>query len=134
MINNKIVNQVIIPITYLDVDMGGVMYYGNYNKYADYARSSLLLSLNIDLYNNNKESWQCIELDISYKKPVKLKDTLIINTYILEVDIDYIKYQHNFLVNDVLMANQIAKCILVDSNINKLDIPNNIINKFKNSI
>ena len=127
----KYIHEIKISFSYIDVDMGKVMYYGHYNKYADFARCEILKMASIPLYNDNKETWQTVEIEISYKKPIKIEDELIIRTYLLIEEQDCLKYTHNFIVNDVVVATQNAKCILVDSNLNKIEIAENIINKLK---
>lgn len=64
-----------------DTDLGGVVYYANYLKFLERARSDLLRVLGI----NHREAiekavgvYAVVEVKIKYRKPAKLDDDLII--------------------------------------------------------
>ena len=64
-----------------DTDLGGVVYYANYLKFLERARSDLLKVLGIDhrdAIENGVGVYAVVEVKIKYRKPAKLDDDLLI--------------------------------------------------------
>jgi acyl-CoA thioester hydrolase len=64
-----------------DTDLGGVVYYANYLKFLERARSDLLRALGIDhrdAIENGVGVYAVVEVKIKYRKPAKLDDDLLI--------------------------------------------------------
>ena len=73
-------------IYYEDTDSGGVVYYGNYLKYLERARSEAIYSLGLTNTNLQKDHDTLIivkSCNIEYKKPAKFEDELEIISSIL---------------------------------------------------
>ena len=75
-----------IKVYYEDTDSGGVVYYANYLKYLERARSEAIYSLGLTNTNLQKDHDTLIivkSCDIEYKKPAKFEDELEIISSIL---------------------------------------------------
>ena len=70
-------------IYYEDTDAGGVVYYANYLKFFERARSEAIYSLgfsNTDLRTKFNIMFIVKSCNIEYKKPAKFEDSLVINS------------------------------------------------------
>lgn len=68
-----------IRIYYEDTDAGGIVYYANYLKYAERARTEFLRHLGInqqDMLKNQGVGFVVRSCNISYKAPARLDDAL----------------------------------------------------------
>lgn len=71
-----------VKIYYEDTDAGGVVYYANYLRYMERARTELLLQMGIDVadYHRRGYLFAVVNLDVQYKKPAVLGDIIEIRT------------------------------------------------------
>ena len=75
-----------VKIYYEDTDAGGVVYYANYLKYLERARSEAIYSLGLTNTNLQKDHDSLIivkSCNIEYKKPARFEDELEIISSIL---------------------------------------------------
>lgn len=80
-----------IRVYYEDTDLGGVVYYANYLKFMERARSEMLRQLGIDQaemleYNNPDDvSFVVKRAEIDFNSPAKYDDQLVVKTEIIKV-------------------------------------------------
>ncbi|MDW8055388.1 MAG: YbgC/FadM family acyl-CoA thioesterase [Elusimicrobiota bacterium] len=76
-----------IKIYYEDTDAGGVVYYANYLKYFERARTEFFESLGIKISQLAKEGikFVVVKTEVDYINPARLGDMLEIETEIFEV-------------------------------------------------
>ena len=123
-----------IKIYYEDTDSGGVVYYANYLKYLERARTEALFSIG---FSNNKILDQFSSLiivkscNIEYKKSAYLEDELTIRSFVKSIT------KTSFFMNQIITKN---KDVIVEAQIhlvfvNKegkpVKIPDEIYSKFK---
>ena len=123
-----------IKIYYEDTDSGGVVYYANYLKYLERARTEALFSIG---FSNNKILDQFSSLiivkscNIEYKKSAHLEDELTIRSFVKSIT------KTSFFMNQIITKN---KDVIVEAQIhlvfvNKegkpVKIPDEIYSKFK---
>jgi acyl-CoA thioester hydrolase len=75
-------------VYYEDTDAGGVVYYANYLKFAERARSELLREMGSDntkLLNDHGVMFAVRDCTVSYREPARLDDALHIYTRILRI-------------------------------------------------
>ena len=75
-------------IYYEDTDSGGVVYYANYLKFIERARSEIIKSLgfsNTNLMEKFNLFFIVKYCNINYKKPAKLEDELIVFTSVVSL-------------------------------------------------
>ena len=75
-------------IYYEDTDSGGVVYYANYLKFIERARTEIIKSLGFS-NNNLREKFNLFFIvkycNINYRKPAKLEDELIVFTSVVSL-------------------------------------------------
>ena len=71
-----------VHIFWEDTDAGGIVYHANYIKFMERARSEILRALNVNQEKLREHGQGMIvaKLEISFKRPAKLDDTLTIKT------------------------------------------------------
>ena len=80
-----------IRVYYEDTDIGGVVYYANYLKFMERARSEMLRDLGIDqaemlAYNEPEDvSFVVKRAEIDFNSPAKYDDELVVKTEIIKV-------------------------------------------------
>lgn len=77
-----------IRIYYEDTDAGGIVYYANYLKYAERARTEFLRHLGInqqEMLKNQECGFVVRNCNISYKSPARLDDALNITCKVTEL-------------------------------------------------
>src|SRR5574344_2399586 len=87
----KIMNKIFafpIRIYYEDTDAGGIVYYANYLKFAERARTEFIRSLGINQQDELEKEDRCgfavREVNIQYKRPAVLDDALVVTCEVLE--------------------------------------------------
>ena len=123
-----------IKIYYEDTDAGGVVYYANYLKFLERARTEALINIglsNIKIKNDFKALIIVKSCNIDYKKSAFLEDDLIIKSYITSFSKTSFTMKQNILKNDKEIV--IAKIHLVFVNMEGKPIktPESILKKFK---
>jgi acyl-CoA thioester hydrolase len=74
-----------VRVYYEDTDAGGVVYYANYLKFAERARTEALRCLGIEQKRLREESgllFVVTHVEASYRKPAWLDDELIVQTHL----------------------------------------------------
>lgn len=76
-----------IKIYYEDTDAGGVVYYANYLRYLERARTEFLLDRGISVAELHGQGvfFAVVHVDISYKRPALLGDIIEITTEVTEL-------------------------------------------------
>ena len=90
-------------IYYEDTDSGGIVYYANYLKYLERARSEAIYSLGLTNTNLQKDHDTLIivkSCNIEYKKPAKFEDELEIISSILS------KSRTSFTMLQIIKKNE----------------------------
>jgi len=95
-------------IYYEDTDAGGVVYYTNYLKYMERARTELLRSLGYNqgtLIEEEKLIFAVKHVEIDYQKPARLDDELTVSATIIEYNSASLRF-HQAIRNQ----NQVILC------------------------
>lgn len=104
-----------VKIYYEDTDTAGVVYYANYLKYMERARTELLLEKGIDVaeYHNKGYIFAVVDMDIHYKRPAKLGEIIEVTTDIIEITHVTISIKHGIVRDNTLLveANVRLACI-----------------------
>ena len=123
-----------LKVYYEDTDSGGVVYYANYLKYLERARTEALFSIG---YSNKKIKDQLNSLiivkscNIDYKTPAYLEDELTVRSFVKSVT------KTSFFMNQIITRD---KTTIVDAQVHlvfvnnegkPVKIPDEIYSKFK---
>jgi acyl-CoA thioester hydrolase len=77
-----------LRVYFEDTDVGGVVYYANYLKFMERARSDMLRSLGVDQRSVLEETggvYVVAEAQIKYRRPAKLDDALLVLSEVRQV-------------------------------------------------
>ena len=123
-----------IKVYYEDTDSGGVVYYANYLKFLERARTEALFSIG---YSNKKikEKFNSLIIvkscNIDYKKPANLEDELKIRSFVKSIT------KTSFFMNQIISREEeiIVEAqihlVFVNENGKPIKIPDEIYSQFK---
>lgn len=97
-----------IRIYYEDTDAGGIVYYANYLKYAERARTEFLRHLGInqeEMLKDKGMGFVVRDCHISYKSPAKLDDALNITCRVTEIKGVSLKMEQKLYREDTILAD-----------------------------
>ena len=123
-----------IKVYYEDTDSGGVVYYANYLKFLERARTEALFSIG---YSNKKikEKFNSLIIvkscNIDYKKPANLEDELKIRSFVKSITkTSFFMTQIISRDEEIIVEAQIH-LVFVNENGKPIKIPDEIYSQFK---
>lgn len=121
-----------IRIYYHDTDCGGVVYYANYLKYLEEARSEYFEARGLIIQDLLKEGigFVVARQEIDYKSPSFYGDTLEIKTRVTEASLTRVNFEYD-IVNQAqkLIASAKTVLVFVDKSLKPKRIPEDILKK-----
>ncbi len=125
-------------VYYEDTDAGGVVYYANYLKFYERARTDFLRDLEIiqsDLIKYHDLIFIVSKCDIKYIKPAKLDDALSVDIKIEKIGAASIEIIQQIKIGNILINEAVVKIVSAGySNFRPKKIPNEIIKKLKDHV
>jgi|TARA_B100001093_G_scaffold213637_1_gene204907 acyl-CoA thioester hydrolase len=130
---NKFFNHK-VKVYYEDTDAGGVVYYANYLKYLERARTEALT--NIGLSNLKiKDDFEALIIvkscNIDYKKSAFLEDELNIKSHIISITKTSFTMNQTIIKNKIVIAEAKVHLVFVNEKVKPIKIPKLIVDKFK---
>ena len=123
-----------IKVYYEDTDSGGVVYYANYLKFLERARTESLFSIG---FSNSKIQEQFNSLiivkscNIEYKKSAYLEDVLTVRSFIKSITkTSFFMNQIISKENDIIVEAQVH-LVFINKDGKPVKIPEEIYSKFK---
>ena len=123
-----------VKIYYEDTDSGGVVYYANYLKFLERARTEALFSIG---YSNKKikdnfESLIIVKAcNIEYKKSANLEDELTVRSFVKSITkTSFFMNQIITKADDIIVEAQVH-LVFVNTDGKPVKIPDEIYSKFK---
>ncbi|MBU1112538.1 MAG: acyl-CoA thioesterase [Candidatus Omnitrophica bacterium] len=115
-------------IYYHDTDCGGVVYYANYLKYFEEARTEFLLAKGIDTAKLAKaNTWFVVaSVEISYKAPAHYADSLVIFSEIIKKKNVSLEFKQEIKREGKLLVSAVTKLVCVDSDFKPKGIPEEV--------
>ena len=123
-----------LKVYYEDTDSGGVVYYANYLKFLERARTEALYSIG---YSNKKIKDQFGSLiivkscNIEYKKSANLEDELLVRSFVKSIT------KTSFFMNqiitrdkDIIVETQVH-LVFINNQGKPIKVPDEIYSKFK---
>ena len=121
-----------VRIYYHDTDCGGVVYYANYLKYLEEARSEYFESRGLIIKDLRDEGigFVVARQEIDYKSPSFYGDTLEVKTCVTETSHTRVNFEYD-IVNQggKLIAKAKTILVFVNKSLKPKRIPENILNK-----
>ena len=118
-----------LKIYYEDTDAGGVVYYANYLKFFERARSEAIYSMgfsNTDLKNKYDIIFIVKSCNVDYKKPARLEDSLIVNSFITSLTKTSFVMKQNIKRNGELITSADIHLVSVNEKGKPTKIPDKI--------
>ena len=123
-----------VKVYYEDTDSGGVVYYANYLKFLERARTEALFSIG---YSNKKikdnfESLIIVKAcNIEYKKSANLEDELTVRSFVKSITkTSFFMNQIITKADDIIVEAQVH-LVFVNTDGKPVKIPDEIYSKFK---
>jgi acyl-CoA thioester hydrolase len=113
-----IIHRLKVKIYYEDTDAGGVVYYANYLRYMERARTEHLLDQGIDVaeYHSKGFLFAVVHVDVRYKKPAKLGEIIEVTTEVTEMTHVTILMEHKIFRGDELLVEATVKLACINGN------------------
>lgn len=112
-------------IYYHDTDSGGVVYYANYLKYMEEARTEYLRAKNIDLKKLADQGtvFAVTRLQIRYRSPARYNDQLVITSEISKVGAASLEFNHQIKKDGDVVVECLTKLACLDSDLKPKQLP-----------
>ena len=124
-----------VKIYYEDTDSGGVVYYANYLKYFERARTEALLTIGLSNLKI-KDEFDCLIIvkscNIEYKKSAYLEDYLTIKSFISSVTKTSFVMDQSIYKDDLLIVDAKIHLVFVNEKGKPVKVPGLISEKFEN--
>ena len=122
-----------VKVYYEDTDAGGVVYYANYLKFLERARTEALLSIGLSNTKIKKKFGTLIivkSCNIEYKKSAHLEDELNIETHIISLKKTSLIMKQLIMLEKKLITEAEIHLVFVNSEGKPEKIPDKIIKNF----
>ena|SRR5208337_239924 len=108
--------RISVKIYYEDTDAGGVVYYGNFLRYLERARTEFLLDygINVAEWHNKGLFFVVTHVDIHYKKPVRLGETIDITTEVAEMKNASINLKNLVVKDGIVLVEAFVRFACID--------------------
>ena len=123
-----------IKVYYEDTDAGGVVYYANYLKFLERARTEALIKIglsNLKIRDNFKALIIVKSCNIDYKKSAYLEDELNIKSYILSLTKTSFVMSQTIIKNKIVIVEAKIHLVFVNEKAKPIKIPKLVVDKFK---
>ena len=124
-----------IRVYYEDTDAGGIVYYANYLKFAERARTEFLRHLGVNqevMLKEQKQGFVVNECNIKYKTPAKLDDALNITCKVTELRGVSLKMIQTLYRNETILAEiEVTLAFLNIDTMRPTRIPQDLITLLK---
>ena len=123
-----------VKIYYEDTDAGGVVYYANYLKFLERARTEALVNIglsNIKIKNDFKAQIIVKSCNIDYKKSAFLEDELIILSCITSFSKTSFTMRQKIFINDKEIVTAKIHLVFINMEGKPIKTPESIFKKFQ---
>ena len=123
-----------LKVYYEDTDSGGVVYYANYLKFLERARTE---ALNLIGYSNKKvkDDFKSLIIvkscNIEYKRPSYLEDELNVRSFVKSISKTSFHMNQIISRDDDIIVEAQVHLVFIDSKGKPIKIPEQIYSKFK---
>lgn len=115
-----------IRVYYEDTDTGGIVYYANYLRYAERARTEVLRSAGInqtDLMAQSNIAFAVRKCEIEYHKPARLDDMLTIHTTLEKIGNASLNMHQTICKADETLVSLRIKVAVIDGTLKPTKLP-----------
>lgn len=128
-------NTMDVHIYYEDTDCGGVVYYANYLRYMERARTEYFASCDLSVKKLMDEGtiFMVLRVEIDYRSPARYGDTIEIETWVSDITRATMMFHH--IMRDKASKRVFVECrskmVFVDSNAKPKRIPAEYLERIK---
>ena len=123
-----------LTVYFEDTDAYGIVYYANYLKFMERARSDMLRAVGVDQFGELQRSgsaYAVVEVDIRYRRPARLGDDLLIASTVDQVRASSVYIQQRVMRGKELLTEARLTAAFLDSEGRPRRQPNEWVEKFK---
>ena len=120
-------------IYYHDTDCGGVVYYANYLKYFEEARTEFMAHAGVELKELKARGVLFVvrNVRIDYKSPARYGDRLTIETSLKKARNVTLEFQQSIKRDDLLLVEAVTQLVCIDRGFKPQPIPSEILSLFQ---
>jgi acyl-CoA thioester hydrolase len=122
-----------LTVYFEDTDAFGVVYYANYLKFMERARSDLIRALGVDQAEELRRTgnaYAVVAVDIRYRRPAKLGDDLQVISTIEQLRASSVRIQQRVMRGPELLSDAAVTAAFLDANERPLRQPREWVEKF----
>src|SRR6476661_6236235 len=122
-----------LTIYFEDTDTAGVVYYANYLKFMERARSDMLRAVGIDqqaMLGGDGSAYFVTHVDIRYRRPARLNDDLQVVSSVEQVRASSVRIQQRVMRGDELLADASVTAAFLDREARPRRQPKEWVEKF----
>lgn len=119
-----------------DTDAGGIVYYVNYLKFMERARSEMFRSLGFGkrIIVEHEHMFVVHKVDVGYKAPARLDDELVATAAIVKRGAAYLDFEQQVLRGDESLCEGVIRVVCVNTaSMKPTPIPADIVAAFEQS-
>ena len=123
-----------LSVYFEDTDAYGIVYYANYLKFMERARSDMIRAVGVDQAAELKRSgsaYAVVEVDIKYRKPARLGDDLQVVSTVEQVRASSVDIHQRVMRGDELLTDARVTAAFLDGQGRPRRQPGDWVEKFK---
>lgn len=123
-----------LTVYFEDTDTAGVVYYANYLKFMERARSDMLRAVGVDqadVLHRGEGAYYVADVAIRYVKPARLSDDLVVVSCVKLVRAVSVQIHQRVMRSGELLADAKVTAAFLDANGRLRRQPNEWVEKFK---
>ncbi len=117
-------------VYYHDTDCGGIVYYANYLKYFEEARTEFFLSRGIELTGGDF-FFVVKSLNISYRRPARYGQVIEVKTDLVQVKNASLLFNQTVELENIILVSAETKIACINKNFQASLIPEVVVNRLK---
>jgi acyl-CoA thioester hydrolase len=123
-----------LTVYFEDTDTAGVVYYANYLKFFERARSDMLRAVGIDqgaMLRGDGSAYFVTHVDVRYRRPARLGDDLLVVSKVEQVRASSVRIQQRVMRGAELLADAHVTAAFLDSTGRPRRQPGEWVQKFQ---
>jgi acyl-CoA thioester hydrolase len=123
-----------LSVYFEDTDAYGIVYYANYLKFMERARSDMIRAVGVDQASELKASgsaYAVIEVDIKYRRPARLGEDLLVVSQVEQVRASSVDIQQRVMRGTELLTDARVTAAFLDGSGRPRRQPDDWVQKFR---
>jgi acyl-CoA thioester hydrolase len=123
-----------LTVYFEDTDAYGIVYYANYLKFMERARSDFIRAVGVDQAAELRRSgsaYAVVEVDIKYRKPARLSDDLLVVSKVHQVRASSVRIQQRVMRGQEVLTDATVTAAFLDREGRPRRQPGDWVQKFQ---